>query len=233
MTPSRQKKLDEEKARTLKLVQEERLLEFFQAVLVNLEQQATLIQKALTEEHQEELTDVQLEQLFSELDERNDYYSTVLGELLLRSTFLSIDRLHLLMARESFEAVMERIERVAHRLKLVVLPQWINQHVMEMSSILREMLKILIMWIDPSTPHSPRDDQQVHDLENRADQFHREFLKTLYSTTDVTYQQFRQAEVLDQLLEDSIDQVETLGKRLQLILEEYKTALQPLPHYLG
>ncbi len=233
MTPPRKHLMDEEKLRTIKLVQEERILEFFQAVLVNLEQQVTLIRKVLQNTDQSHINESQLEGLFSELDERNDYYSALLGELLLRATFLSIDRLHLLMARESFEAVMERIERVAHRLKLVTLPTWINQHLLELSRILQDMIRALTNWVDPNAPQTPRDDLQVHDLENRADRQHRQFLKILYSTTDVTYQQFRQAEILDQLLEDAIDQVEILGKRLQLILEEYKTALQPLPHYLG
>ncbi len=234
MTPLRKKLIEKDKERAVKLVKEERIMEFFQTVLVNLEQQVELIQKSLQEEYKDaQQKTSQLEALFLELDERNDYYSALLGELILRATFLSMDRLHLLMARESFEAVMERIERVAHRLNLLFLPEWVTHHLIELTKILRGMLRVVINWIDPTTPHSPRDDQQIHVLENRADQLHRSFLKQLYSSTDMTFQVFRQAEVLDQLLEDTIDQLEILAKRLHLILEEYKIALQPLPHYLG
>ncbi len=220
----------EERKRTSKLLQEERILEFFQVVLTNLEQQVILIQNSLDSSRDDE---TQLEKLFKTLDERNDYYSSVMRELLLRATFLSIDRIHLLMTKESIEALVERIERVAHRLDLVMLPEWVIQHLMEMTILLHKQLDVLIKWVDIQSRKSEELVKQIQNLENQADKKHRSFLKQLYSTTTITYQQFAQAEMLDQLLEDTIDQVEILGRRLHLILEEYKTALQPLPHYLG
>lgn len=206
------------------IIEDEQLFEFINSILSNLINQIEIIKKNL-----QTINEVEITEILNHLEEKNDAYSKLLIELNVRSTFLPINRLHLLFFTKSIEDVTEKIERVAHRLGLAELPDWTYKHFISMIDILREQFSKLTTWIYNKPSHLNL--KEIELLENEADILHRKFLKRIYSS-NLKERSFNQTELLDRILEDAIDETEILARRFYIILNEYKSALGDTPHYL-
>ena len=72
---------------------------------------------------------------------------------------------------------------------------------------------------------------EISKLENDADKNHKLFLRKLYSE-NVTFKEFNQGSLLDQILEDITDSIERLSRQIHIILNEYRSLTSPPPRYL-
>lgn len=197
----------------------------FNAILVNTIDQITLIENNISDSRNKEVVSK-----LDRIDGKNEYFSQLLRAVLLKGILLPINKHDLQQSIEKFEAVIDLLQRLSHHLWLTELPSWINNHLKQMSRIAREQLTDLNNWFTLSKGSIEQLDS-ISDLENKADDLHRTFLKELYSI-EIAFKEFHQATKLDQTLEDIIDNVEILSRQIHIILNEYRTSLQPLPKYL-
>lgn len=201
------------------------LKDVFNTILVNFIDQVRLLDKYITMPYSEEK-----ERNLDKIDEKNDYFTKLLRTLLLRGIFLPINKHDLRQSIENFEIVMDLFQRVNHHLWLVTLPDWVYEHLHQMLAILSKEIQSLNDWFTIQKESIEQIDE-ISNLENEADAIHRGFLRKLYAES-VDFKVFTQASLLDQTLEDITDEIENLSRQIHIILNEYRTMVQPPPHYL-
>lgn len=201
------------------------LKDVFNTILVNFLDQVRLLEQYIASPYSEEK-----EKNLDKIDAKNDYFTKLLRTILLRGIFLPINKHDFRQSIENFEIVMDLFQRINHHLWLIVLPDWINDHLRKMIEIIRKELNSLNQWFTIKKESIEQIDE-ISNLENEADIVHREFLRKLYSES-IDFKVFTQASLLDQTLEDITDEIENLSRQIHIILNEYRTMVQPPPHYL-
>ena len=225
MTPKK-----EEQHREKTFQEREQIIEMFNTITMSLTKQVQVIIRNLPKQQPEE----DYSSLLQRFEQSNYYYSHLFRDLLLRGLFLAVYQHDLQLVAESFEAVMSKIEQIAHRSHLLPLPEWIIKQHTEMVSHLQDMLLHISSWFNSSREVNLVDDlSQIHKIENTADQIHHLFLKRLYQEKDLSPQVFRQAEFLDLTIEDCLETTEQLAYRIYVVLYQYRSSSQPSPTYLS
>lgn len=197
----------------------------FDAILVNMIDQSKLLEKNIVSNHSEEI-----ETSLNKFDATNDYFTNLLRANLLRGIFLPINRHDLRQAVEHFERVIDLLQRIGHHLWLIKVPEWVESHLGNMLIIINKQLTSLHDWFNIQK-ESNEQVEEIANLENEADNLHRIFLKRLYAEVN-DFKIFSQSSLLDQTLEDLTDELEILSRHIHIILNEYRTMMKPLPHYL-
>ena len=100
-----------------------------------------------------------------------------------------------------------------------------------MLSHLIQLLSLINKWFRVDNDIKP-DLVQISQIEKEADNVHLNFLFELYQK-DLKCKELRQAEVIDQIIEDCIDEAERLAKRIYVILYQYKISSSDPPTYLS
>ena len=201
------------------------LKDVFNTILINFIDQARLLDQFVGTPYSEER-----EQNLDKIDSKNDYFTKLLRAILLRGIFLPINKHDLRQTIENFEIVMDLFQRINHHLWLISLPDWVCDHLRKMLEIITKELNSLNEWFTIQKESIEQIDK-ISDLENEADKIHRSFLRRLYAES-IDFKVFTQASLLDQILEDITDEIENLSRQIHIILNEYRTMIQPPPHYL-
>lgn len=199
--------------------------DIFNTILVNMIDQSHLLDKYVGTPYSEDK-----QQALENIEGKNDYFTKLLRAILLRGVFLPINKHDLRQSIENFEVVIDLFQRVEHHLWLIELPNWVDDHLHIMLGIIINELMSLNQWFTIQKESIEQLDE-ISNLENQGDKVHREFLRKLYSES-VDFKIFTQSSLLDQTLEDITDQIEILSRQIHIILNEYRTMIQPLPNYL-
>lgn len=215
----------EERDRKNSLVTFDGIKDVFNTVLVNMVDQVKILEQNIASSHSDEI-----EKSLNDIDTKNDYFMKLLRANLLRGIFLPINKHDLRQAIENFEIVIDLLQRVGHHLWLIDVPDWVNSHLQDMFVVINKQLSSLNKWFTIKQESNEQVDE-ISNLENEADVLHRKFLKRLYSES-VDFKVFLQSSLLDQTLEDLTDELEILSRQIHIILNEYRTMMKPLPHYL-
>ncbi len=197
----------------------------FNTLIMNLLSEVNFYHNNVTSSFSDEL-ESQLERI----DNKNDYFSHLLRQILLKGIFLPINARNFTQSIQKFDELIDLIQRIGHHLWLLQSPEWIVNHYNEMFLIIKEQLNNLSKWFIENVDYD-RELEKISQLENKADKVHKAFLKELFSK-DEHFKIFAQANLLDQTLEDITDAIERLSKQLFIFFNEYKTLTHPLPHYL-
>lgn len=197
----------------------------FNTLIMNLLQEVQLFHDNILNEYSDELAS-QLERI----DSKNDYFTHLLRQILLKGIFLPINDRYFTQSIQKFDELIDLIQRIGHHLWLLQSPDWIVVHYNNMFAVIKEQLNNLSKWFIEKVDYD-QELEKISQLENKADKLHKEFLKELF-TKEENFKVFAQANLLDQTLEDITDANESLSKQLFIFFNEYKTLTQPLPHYL-
>lgn len=214
----------EDKRKIFQLAQEN-LHELFQTIIMNLLQEVDLLKENIGNPYSKTVEDS-----LGKLDQRNDNYSIVVHNLLLQRIFLTIDKYDLQLVYESFELVMDKIQQVGHRLGLITIPEWVTIHLTKMLNHLNNSLTELSSWFEDELENINLRGIQV--IENSSDLIHRKFLRKLYMT-ELPHPEFFQSEFIDLTIENCIDEVLKLAKRVFVILDQMKAYTPDPPTYLS
>ena len=117
------------------LIKKGRILEVFEMLTNNILYEIEVISNCDLNSHSDELKLV-----LDRIDERNDLYSQTIYNQLFNDLFLPVKKLDFLRVYESFEIIMDKIQRVGHRIGLVEMRDWIIDHQKVMISILLEII---------------------------------------------------------------------------------------------
>jgi uncharacterized protein Yka (UPF0111/DUF47 family) len=196
----------------------------FNTLIMNLLQEITLFHDNISNFSED------LEIKLERIDSKNDYFSFLLRQILLKGIFLPISDRYFTQSIQKFDELIDLIQRIGHHLWLLRSPDWIVTHYNEMFLIIKEQLQNLSFWFIDQIDYN-QELEKISQLENKADKAHKAFLKELFSKEE-NFKIFSQANLLDQTLEDITDSIERLSKQLFIFFNEYKTLTHPLPHYL-
>ncbi len=197
----------------------------FNTLIMNLLYEIKLFSENVNKDHSDEIA-AQL----NKIDTKNDYFSHLLTQILLKGIFLPINDRYFTQSIQKFDELIDLIQRISHHLWLLKCPLWIVDHYVEMFGIISDQLVNLNKWFVDDVDYD-RELEKISQLENKADKYHIEFLQSLFAKEN-DFKVFAQANLLDQTLEDITDTIERLSKQLFIFFNEYKTLTQPLPHYL-
>ena len=164
------------------------------------------------------------------IDSKNDYFSHLLRQILLKGIFLPINDRYFTQSIQKFDELIDLIQRIGHHLWLLQSPDWIVAHYNEMFIIIADQLKNLNQWFIDEVDYD-KELEVISQLEDKADIAHKKFLQELFAKEN-DFKVFSQANLLDQTLEDITDAIERLSKQLFIFFNEHKTLTNPLPHYL-
>lgn len=204
----------------------EGIKDVFNTLLMNLLQEVQIFHDNInTTDYTDELAS-QIERI----DAKNDYFSHLLRQILLKGIFLPINDRYFTQSIQKFDELVDLIQRIGHHLWLVQSPDWNVSHYNEMFIIIKEQLNNLSKWFIDKNDYD-QELEKILELENKADKLHKEFLRELFAKEE-NFKIFAQANLLDQTLEDITDAIEQLSKQLFLFFNEYKSLTHPLPHYL-
>ena len=197
----------------------------FNTLIMNLLYEIKLYNENVNKEPTDEIRS-QLDRI----DSKNDYFSHLLRQILLKGIFLPINERYFTQSIQKFDELIDLIQRIGHHLWLLECPEWIVNHYKDMFEIIRDQLVNLNKWFIDEVDYD-KELEGISQLENKADQCHIEFLKNLFDKEN-DFKVFSQANLLDQTLEDITDTIEGLSKQLFIFFNEHKTLTHPLPHYL-
>ena len=203
----------------------EGIKDVFNTLIMNLLYEIKLFNDNVNKDHTEQVSS-QLDRI----DSKNDYFSYLLRQILLKGIFLPINDKYFTQSIQKFDELIDLIQRIGHHLWLLKCPNWIVNHYIEMFVIISDQLVILNKWLVEEVDYD-KELEIISDLENKADKAHIEFLKNLFEKEN-DFKVFSQANLLDQTLEDITDTIERLSKQLFIFFNEHKTLTHPLPHYL-
>jgi uncharacterized protein Yka (UPF0111/DUF47 family) len=211
------------------LVKQGRVLEIFETLIKNISQELSILKSTDLNKKTPETTE-----LLQSADDRNELYSQAVYNQLLNDIFLPVRKLDFLRVYESFEIIMEKVQRIGHRIGLAVMRDWIKNHQVQMISILAQLFDTLDDWfVSIENTQYLVDLQKISKLENDADSLHSAFLEKLYSEEDIEFKEFNQAEFIDLTIEDTIDEADRLSNRIYTIILEFKESNKDLPVYLS
>ncbi|MFV2014695.1 MAG: DUF47 family protein [Candidatus Heimdallarchaeota archaeon] len=211
------------------LIKKGRLMEIFETLIKNISYELSVLVDA-----DFNIRSAEIKEKLQSIDKRNEMYSQTIYNQLLNDIFLPVKKLDFLRVYESFESIMDKIQRIGHRMGLIIVRDWIKVHHRKMLSILVKLFGSLDDWfVSTEKVQYSIDLQKISNLEKEADQLHSMFLERLYSTEDIDFKEFSQAEFIDLTLEDTIDEVERLAEKLYTVILEYKESNKDLPVYLS
>lgn len=211
------------------LIKQGRILEIFETLIKNITYEIMILKKADLNVKTAEITE-----LLQNIDDRNELYSQTVYNQLLNDIFLPVKKLDFLRVYESFEYIMENVQRIGHRIGLSTMRDWIKDHQLEMINILIQLFDSLDDWfiLIEKTQYS-LDLLKISKLEKDADMLHSNFLEKLYSEENINFKEFNQAEFIGLLIEDTIDEAERLAHKIYTVILEFKESDKDLPVYLG
>ncbi len=222
------KEKEEEIHEIASLIKQGRLLEIFETLIKNITYEFQILKNGDLNSKTDEITE-----LLQNTDDRNELYSQTVYNQLLNDIFLPVKKLDFLRVYESFEFIMEQVQRIGHRIGLCIMRDWIIDHQNEMISILIQLFESLDDWfVSIEKTQYSMDLQKISILENKADDLHTNFLRKLYSEKDIDFKEFSQAEFIDLIIEDTIDEAERLAHRIFTVILEFKESNKDLPVYL-
>lgn len=222
------KEKEEEIHEIANLIKQGRLMEIFETLIKNITYEFEILRDGDLNAKTDETT-----KLLQNIDDRNELYSQTVYNQLLNDIFLPVRKLDFLRVYESFEFIMEQVQRVGHRIGLFTMREWILDHQNEMISILIHMFESLDDWfVSIEKVQYSLDLQKISVLETKADELHANFLKKLYTETDIDFKEFSQAEFIGMIIEDTIDEAERLAHRIYTVILEIKESNKDLPVYL-
>ncbi|OLS27466.1 MAG: hypothetical protein HeimC2_11290 [Candidatus Heimdallarchaeota archaeon LC_2] len=211
------------------LIKQGRLLEIFETLIKNITYEIMILKKADLNVKTAEMTE-----LLQNFDDRNELYSQSVYNQLLNDIFLPVKKLDFLRVYESFEYIMENVQRIGHRIGLSTMRDWIKDHQLQMINILIQLFDSLDDWfISIEKTQYSLDLQKISKLEKDADMLHSNFLEKLYSEENINFKEFNQAEFIGLLIEDTIDEAERLAHKIYTVILEFKESDKDLPVYLG
>jgi len=211
------------------LIKKGRLMEIFETLIKNISYELSVLVDA-----DFNIRSTEIKEKLQSIDKRNEMYSQTIYNQLLNDIFLPVKKLDFLRVYESFESIMDKIQRIGHRMGLIIVRDWIKVNHRKMVSILVKLFGSLDDWfVSTENVQYSIDLQKISNLEKEADQLHSMFLERLYSTEDIDFKEFSQAEFIDLTLEDTIDEVERLAEKLYTVILEYRESNKDLPVYLS
>ncbi|RMG20836.1 MAG: DUF47 family protein [Methanobacteriota archaeon] len=203
---------------------EARTIDVFGLVLSNLIIEVENFKKMIENQSMEGLED-----LLSRLTERNDSYIELINNIINESIFLPFKETSLYNMARGLSSLIDSIEAFGHRIDLYPIEEWIRSHLDEMLNFLHSILSEVFTWIEDSkTPNL----KMVQELENKADDSQRAFMKQIYHK-EIDFKQFMLAKDLNSILEQSIDKAEKFSEDLHLFLKTLKLSDQDPPTYLS
>ncbi len=215
----------EEKRKVIEYIKQGKITGLLETIILTMRDTAETLVSLLTQP-----TNQKLRKQLQILERKNDALATILHDQILSGIFLSIPHFDLKLVYDKIDAITDNYQRAGHRLGLVPLSDWVVEHLQTMIQHSIAQLDLLLdMLRDPT--RVPDKLSEVSAVENRADEAHASFLKQLYSS-ELEFKEHIQAEFLDLTIENTIDDLERLGKALKTILKEIKVSSEDLPPYL-
>ena len=218
--------MNDEKKSMKSAITFEGILDIFTTITTNMIDQVGVITKNLTSTYS-----LETEKFLDEIDSKDDYFSELLHQNLLKGLFLPLNKHDLFLIVQNIDQIMDLLQKIHHHLWLLTLPGWIITHLQEMLEIVRKQLENTLKCLE-ETQNTKNHLNEIRELENQADKLHREFLRELYQN-DLEYKEFTHATLLDQTLEDITDNIEIFSRHLFILLNQNKALITELPHYLS
>ncbi len=231
-------KIEKEKRELFNMMKHGKIIDVLDTILANMEQEIKILNNLFSSKEKENDIDSFLERLYI----RSDKYTQMMQDLLIDGLFLPVDQLEFKNVYDTIFQITDIIQQIGHRYKLIEIPLWVEEHVLNMISILYEMINNIRKWLvyDNITSsldaiaNNLRDSVQIiQNYENQADEEHQKFLQKLYQESSIQFKQFIQSEKLDEVIEHGIDLTELLAHQLFQLLIQYFQSIKDLPNYLG
>lgn len=210
------KKKELEQREKVKIIKHSKILDMLSIITDNTIQEIELL---ITTSFSEKLGDETV--LFDKINDKNDNYSQAINDMLAEDIFLPINKYDLLLVYEAFEDLSDKTEQLSHRIGLIELPEWVENHLNSMLDYLFQMFKLIQSWVNRDFDILNLD--KIQDLEIMGDKSHQLFLHKLYDC-EIHYKVFKQSEFLDLIVEKAIDAGERLANRLYNLIRAYQSS---------
>ncbi|MBD3405716.1 MAG: hypothetical protein GF411_06245 [Candidatus Lokiarchaeota archaeon] len=161
----------------------------------------------------------EVDKMLAQFDERNDYHSIVLHQRVIDKKTNGLNPQELQLFISSYDLIIRLLNKLGHRLGLVILEDWINNHLNKLLNWLDKAFQLVERIVDPTESCSPKEAlKEIIQLQHDSEHAHLMFLRSLYSA-DRGARVLSQAEALDLTVMDIIDQTSRLAQRALVLFK--------------
>ncbi|TXT54215.1 MAG: hypothetical protein BAJATHORv1_80022 [Candidatus Thorarchaeota archaeon] len=155
----------------------------------------------------------EVDKMLAQFDERNDYHSIVLHQRVITNKTDGLNPRELQLFISSYDLIIRLLNKLGHRLGLVMLEDWINEHLNNLLESLDHAFQLVENIVDPTESCSASDAlKDVMKVQHDSEHAHLKFLRKLYSV-DRGARILTQAEAIDLTIMEAIDQTSRLAQR--------------------